>query len=73
MAIVAVFTARDVRRMFSGRRCAIVARATGAYDLRMVDSEGRDPGVRVVAVLTNIRRENMRRVLAGLLNAVVAA
>jgi len=72
MAIVAVITARDMHRVFSGRSNAIMTSAAVAQYLSMVDSGHRPPDRCAVAVLADVRRLNVRRVFAGCVRAVMA-
>ncbi len=62
-----------MRRMLTDCRSAVVARATCAYNLRVIHGVGRHPGIRVVAVLANIACLDMRRILARRVGAIVAA
>ena len=71
VAIVAIVTTRDMGGVFANRRRAIVARATGADHLSMVDGECRYPGVRRVTVLTHDAGLDVVEVFAGCIRAVV--
>ena len=71
VAIVAIVTTRDVGRVFADRRGAIVARATGANYLSMVDGECRYPGVRRVTVLAHDAGLDVVKVFAGCVCTVV--
>ena len=71
VAIVAVVTARDMGGVFADCRGAVVARATGADHLSMVDGECRYPGVRRVTVLAHDAGLNVVGVFAGCVRAVV--
>jgi len=62
-----------MRRVFSRRGGAIVARAASTNDLSMVNGKGRYPNVRIVAIFTNFRREYMGWVLTCRFNTVVTA
>lgn len=73
VAIVAVVAAGDMRRMLTDRSSAVVARATCAYNLRVVHVVSRHPGIGVVAVLANIASLDMCRILARRVGAIVAA
>ena len=73
MAVIAVIAAGDMRRVFAGHYCTVMAGAAGANDLSVVDRVNRYPGVRRMAVLANIGRLNMRQVLARSVGAVMAA
>lgn len=72
MAVITGIATRDVGRCFSGRRHAIVARATGSENLCVIDRVRRCPDVGIVAILANVCSLNMRGVLAGCIRAVVA-
>ena len=71
MAIVAIVAGLDVGRVLARRDGAVMARATGTHDLRVVDRIGRHPQRVVMAVLTNIGGLDMPRILAGGANTVV--
>jgi len=73
VAIVAVVAAGNVGRVLACRGIAVVAGEAGADDLGVIDHVGRREGHVVVAVLANIRRINMRRMLARSLRAIVTA
>jgi len=73
MAVLAVVTAGNVRRILAGRGETIMARTTRTEDLRVVDGVGRRPDVAVVAVFANIACLYMRLCLAGGLDPIVAA
>jgi len=73
MAVVAGITAGDVGWMFTGRGDAVMAGATGAYDLGVIDGKRRYKHIGAVAILADISRLYMCRRLAGGLCAVVAA
>ena len=60
-------------RMLTDCSSAIMARATCAYNLRVIHGIGWHPGIRVVAVLANVACLNMRRILARCVSTVVAA
>lgn len=59
-------------RVLAGSRCAIVAGATGADHLRMVDRKRRYPGIRRVAILADICRLNVILIFTRCIDAVVA-
>ena len=65
MAVVAVVAARNVGRMLAGRRGAVVARAAGSKNLRVIDHIRRREHVRIVAILANISCLDMCRALAN--------
>ena len=73
VAIVAVIAARDMPRVLAVRDRAVVAGDAGTEYLCVIDSIGGLPEDIVVAVFTHVRRGHVRRTLAGLVNAVVAA
>ena len=73
MAVVAGVAAGDVGRVFAGRGDAIMAGATSAQYLGVIDGKGGRPDIRRVAVLANIGCLYMCRRLAGGLRAIVAA
>ncbi len=72
MAVVAVITARKVRRGFATGNDVVMAGNAGTNDLRMVHCNGRLPERRAMTILTGIRRLNMRHALAARLVAVMA-
>jgi len=72
MAIITVFAAGDVGGILARGDGAVMAGTTGAQHLRMVDHVCRCPQVTVVAVFTNFCGLDMRRVLAGRFDAVMA-
>ena len=51
----------------------VVAGATGAKNLAMIDGRRGSENCRGVAVLANVRRLHMRRILAGRIRTVMAA
>ena len=73
MAIVAIVTTRDVGRVLAFSDDSVVTGEAGAYDLGMVNRVGRCEGHIVVAVLADVGRVDMRRVLAHRVGAVMAA
>ena len=72
MAVVAVFAARNMRRMFADCCYAIVTGPTAAQYLGMVHRYSRHPGIRAVAIFADIGSQCVRRVFAGCSNAVMA-
>ena len=72
MAIITIITGRYVRQMFAGRRCTVVARATGANNLRVVHGVGRCEQGGVVTVFAHIAALYMRWPFADRINAIVA-
>ena len=71
VAIVAVIATGNMRCILAGRSIAIVARRTGTDDLRVIDRIGRHPGIRFVAILTDIRCLDVSRGFAGCIRAIV--
>ena len=72
VTVVAVVAAGDVGRVFAGRRETIVARATRAQNLRMVDYVCRHPDIAVVTVFAHIGGLYVCQILAGGGRSVVA-
>ena len=72
MTIVTIVAAGDVVQVFTGGREAIVARATRAQNLRMVDYVCRHPDIAVVTVFAHIGGLYVRQILAGGGRSVVA-
>jgi len=73
VTVIAGIAAGDMRRMLAGRRKAVMAGIAGSDDLVMVDRHHRCKHVCRVAVLADVRRLHMGRILAGSFDAVVAA
>lgn len=73
MTVVAIITAGDMCWILACRNDAVVARAASADDLGVVHCVSRNPDIGVMAVLANFSCQNVRRVLAGCFDAVVAA
>ena len=73
VAVVAIIPARDMRRVFTGRRSAVVAGAAGAQHLSVIDRRGRRKGDCAVAVLANIGGLHVCRALPCRGSTVVAA
>lgn len=71
MTVIAVAAARDMTGVLAGRRNAVVAAATGACYLRMIDRVCGRPHIAVVTVFANVRGLNMGGMFASCLNAVV--
>jgi len=71
MAIVAINTSRDMRRVLADSDGAVVAGTTGTQNLGVVDRIGGCPQRIVVAILTDIGGLNMRRILARGTNTIV--
>ena len=61
-----------MRLVFAGCGHAVVARAAGAEDLRMVNREDGLPDVRAMAVFTDVTGLDVRLIFAGCGHAVVA-
>jgi len=73
MAVITIITARDMRWVLACCCSAVVARAAGTQNLRMVDGIGRRKYVCVVTILTNVACLYVRRTLADGINTVVTA
>ena len=72
MTVIAIGAAGNVCRVLAGGYYAVMAGAAATEHLRMVYRVNRHPDIRVMAVFTNISRLNVREVLAGGFDAVVA-
>lgn len=72
MTVVTVIAAGDVSRMLSGRRQPVVTGAAPAQHLGVINGDHWHPDRIVVAVLADIGGEDVGRILAGSLAAVVA-
>ena len=72
MTVIAIGATGNVCRVLAGRNCAVMAGAAGTEYLCMIYRVNRHPDIRVMAVFTNISRLNVRQVLAGGFDAVVA-
>jgi len=72
MTIVAVNSARDVCRVFAGRRDAVMTGTASANDLRVVNRNRRHKQRCAVAVFADVARLNMCRTLARGGRAVMA-
>ena len=72
MTVIAISAACDVRRVLACGYYAVMAGAAGSEYLCMVHRVNGHPDIRVMAVFTNISRLNVRQVLAGGFDAVVA-
>ena len=72
MTVITIGAAAYMRRILSARYNAVMAGATGAEHLRMVNRVNRRPDIRIMAVLANIRRLDMRKVLANGFGTIVA-
>ena len=73
MAVIAVGTARDMRGILARCGNPVVTGTAFAQYLCVINSESRCPNIRVVAILADICCLHMREILAGRLDAVVAA
>ena len=73
MTVIAIVATRDMRGMFTGSDDTVMAGETRADNLCVIDDVDRLPHNVVVAVLTDIGRIAMCRVLTGCIGAVVAA
>ena len=73
MTVVTGITARKMRRVFTGCRCAIVAGEACTDDLRVIDGVRRCKGDSVMAIDAQISGVDMCQVLAGGIVAIVAA
>jgi len=71
MAVVTVVTAGNVRLIFPQCDVVVVARYTGANDLRMIDKIRRRPHYVVMAVLADIAGQDVVKGLAACVRPVV--
>ena len=72
MTVIAISATGNVCRVLACGYYAVMARAASSEYLCMVYRVNRHPDIRVMAVFTNISRLNVREVLAGGFDAVVA-
>lgn len=72
MAIVAIVTAGDMRRVFARCRGAVVAGRAGANDVCVIDGPDRLPGRGTMTVLADVRCVYVARVFSGNVYIVVA-
>lgn len=72
MTVAAIVTARNVRRVLTRRRDAIVAGAAGTQNLCVVNSDGGHVGDGAVAILADISCLDMCRSLASGRQTVMA-
>jgi len=72
VAVITSIATVDMRRVFARGRDAVVAGAAGANNLRVVDGEYGREHVGIVAILADIARLYVGRILAGRFNAIVA-
>lgn len=73
MAVVAIIAAGDMCWVLAGCDNAVVARAASTDNLGVIHGVCWHPDIGIVAVFANLRCQNMRRVFASYLYAVVAA
>ena len=73
MAVVTVIAAGDMRWVLACRNDAVVAGAAGTDNLGVIHCVRWNPDIGIVTVFANFRCQNVRRVLAGCFNTVVAA
>ena len=73
VAVVADVAAQDMARVLARGGHAVVATATGADDLGVIDHGHGNPARTRVTVLADIGRVDVRRVLPRGVDAVVAA
>lgn len=73
MAVVAVIATGNMTGVLAGRDSTVVTGRTDTDHLRMVNPVGRGKDDVVMTVLTHVGRQNMCRVLADGLGAVMAA
>lgn len=73
MAILAIITAANVRRMLASRQRPIMAASTGTQDLGMVDRVHRRKHIAGVTIFAYVGRLNVCRVFASGIDAIVAA
>lgn len=73
VTVITAVIARNVRRMFAGRRYAVVAGAAGTQHLRVIHGIGRGEDARIVAILANTGCLYVRRAFANRVNTIVAA
>lgn len=71
MAVVAVIAAGDMRRVLACCSDAIMAGATAANDLGMVNNDDRRKHSRAMAVFANVRRLHVSRIFANRFRAVM--
>ena len=73
MAVVAIIAAGDMCWVLAGCDNAVVARAASTDNLGVIHGVCWHPDIGIVTVFANFRCQNVRRVFASCLNAVVAA
>lgn len=72
MAVIAGITTSYMGRILAGRSDTVVARATGADDLNVVNGVNRRPHVGVMAIFADIAGLDVGKILASRIGAVVA-
>ena len=72
VAVIAIVTTGNMRRVFANRYYTVVAGAAGADNLSVVDRKGRNPGIRCMAIFADYTGKNMVGVLACCIRTVVA-
>ena len=72
MAVVAIIAAGDMRWMLANGYHTIMTRAASPNNLSVVDSKGRNPGVRCMAIFAYNAGKNMVGILTRCVCAVVA-
>ena len=72
VAVITGIASGDMSCVLANGRYAIVARATGTDDLGVIDADHGLPQVGAVTILTDGGRLNVRRALAGRLDAIMA-
>ena len=73
VAVVAIIAAGDMRWVFANSYDTVMTRAASANNLSVIDSKGRNPGVRRMAIFADNAGENMVGILARRVRAVVTA
>jgi len=73
VTVVAIIATGDMRWVLACRNDAVVTGAASADDLGVVHGECWNPDIGIVTVFANFRCQNVRRILAGCFNAIVAA
>jgi len=73
VTIVAGVAAGNMSRVLSGCGDAVMTGAASSQYLHVINSDHGCPEIRGVAVLADVRRLNVRSILAGRVRAVMAA
>ena len=73
MAVIAIIATGDMRWVFANGYHTVMTRAASSNNLSVVDTKGRNPGVRRMAIFADNAGENMVSVLPRCVSAVVAA